>query len=95
MEFIRELFHFLRIRKKLWLANPWPAQLKYKSTFNWPGYIENICKEVNCEKTINAFPEFERENHDVAYKKYFVPNDIHYNVAGNELIADIIIKEIE
>ncbi len=77
------------------LVYPWPAQLKYKSKFDWPDHISKLCEEISCEKTINTFPDFMREDYVSAYKKYFVQDDVRYNKNGNLIVANAILRSIK
>jgi len=95
-----ELYNLLE-RKNISLSVvifPWPQQLE-NDTVNsrhvlmWKKFCEKKCKNF-----INLFPTFFEEKNKNGYlntyKKYFWWNDMHFNYAGNKLVADEIIKVI-
>ena len=78
---------------------PWPQQLEFndknsKHVKMW----ESFC-EKKCVKFINFFPFFFEEKKRTSYlevfKKYYFWNDVHFNVEGNKVIADRLIKEFQ
>ena len=64
--------------------------------FSWQKFGVNLCKQVECTKLINAFPDFEKvKNENIKWKKeiYFLL-DIHFNKNGNKILANKIINEV-
>ena len=75
---------------------PWPQQIekdneKSKHVQMWKKFCENKCTNF-----INLFPVFFKEKRDngylETYKKYYWWNDMHFNIKGNKLVANEIIK---
>lgn len=79
------------------LIYPWPAQLHHKNIFDWPSWIQNLCNELNCSGVIDVFPQFMKksETNPLWLEYYFIKNDVHYNVKGNEIVADTIYNYFE
>ena len=78
------------------LIYPWPAQLAYKSLFNWPKYVEGLCIEIDCAGVINAFPDFlsYKENSQSWQKDLYIRGDMHFNQKGNFILAEIIANRL-
>ena len=78
------------------LIYPWPAQLAYKSLFNWPKYVEGLCIEIDCAGVINAFPDFStyKENSQSWQKDLYIRGDMHFNQKGNFILAEIIANRL-
>ena len=78
---------------------PWPQQLQ-NDTVNSKHVLmwEEFCKN-KCEKFINLFPVFFEEKNKngylETYKKYYWWNDMHFNIEGNRLVAQEIIKNLK
>jgi hypothetical protein len=78
------------------LIYPWPAQLHYEDKFNWSGYVKEMCERLSCSGVIDTIPRFR----DIAtadkdwYRKYYVYGDIHFNEAGNKIVAEEILKSL-
>ncbi len=72
------------------LIYPWPSQLKYKSKFDWPGFIEDACSQMKCDGVIDTTDRFAKyaKNNEYWYKDLYVYGDTHYNTLGNRLVAD-------
>ena len=78
---------------------PWPDQifyddlLKSKQINIWQDFCFN-----RCESFINAFAPFEslkeRYTNEQIYYRYYINGDLHFNVDGNALIADSILKNL-
>ena len=77
------------------LIYPWPAQLAYKNSFDWPKYIEKKCIEINCAGVINTFPGFFsfKENSRFWQKELYIRGDMHFNKKGNYILAEVIASE--
>tara|TARA_B100001121_G_scaffold307355_1_gene328672 strand:+ start:246 stop:1364 length:1119 start_codon:yes stop_codon:yes gene_type:complete len=93
-----ELYKILQ-RKNIDLSlvvYPWPQQLE-NDTVNskhvkmW----ETFCI-MKCKNFINLFPNFFSEKEKLGYlktyKKYFWWNDMHFNIEGNQLVAQELLK---
>jgi len=75
---------------------PWPQQLENdvvnsKHVLMWKKFCENKCTNF-----INLFPFFFKEKDKLGYintyQKYYWWNDMHFNVQGNKLVAQEILK---
>lgn len=75
---------------------PWPGQILYDTensnqTIVW----KEFCKD-KCKAFYNTFPIFFREANmhgkQWVIDKYYINNDVHFNAAGNKIIADILSK---
>jgi len=79
---------------------PWPAQLheiKHSpDRENMQSQIWRSFCEQRCENFVDLFPRYaelvETYGVDQVYSDYFIPGDVHYNVEGNRLIYEEIIK---
>lgn len=78
------------------LAYPWPAQIKFRDSFNWSSFLLEICQKASCDGVIDTIPIFRKKALEDSkwYKKYFVPGDIHYSLEGNKVLAESIRKKI-
>ena len=79
------------------LIYPWPAQLEYKSLFDWPKYVEELCIEIVCSGVINTFPEFltYKKNTKSWQKDLYIRGDMHFNQKGNFILAEIIANQLK
>ena len=79
------------------LIYPWPAQLEYKSLFDWPKYVEELCIEIDCSGVINTFPEFLTYKKNTKYwqKDLYIRGDMHFNKKGNFVLAEIIANQLK
>jgi len=79
---------------------PWPAQInemaKYNSDANLQVDIWHKFCINRCANFINVFPDYFRliKNSSVEdiYQSYFIKGDVHYNIEGNRLISDSLLK---
>ncbi len=78
---------------------PWPQQLEYdvensEQVKMWENFCRNRCKHF-----FNFFPYFFESKNKIGYldtyKKYYWWNDIHFNKAGNKVIAKELIKVLK
>jgi len=79
------------------LIYPWPAQIKYKQKFDWSTYVDSICHEVKCSSVINAhkrFMDYAKSNDELWYKDLYIHGDTHYNVNGNKLVYNELLKNL-
>jgi hypothetical protein len=55
-----------------------------------------MCERLSCSGVIDTIPRFR----DIAtadkdwYRKYYVYGDIHFNEAGNKIVAEEILKSL-
>jgi hypothetical protein len=73
---------------------PWPGQILYdtensKQAIVWKEFCKGKCKAF-----YNAFPIFSREANihgkQWVISKFYINNDVHFNAAGNKIIADVL-----
>jgi hypothetical protein len=72
------------------LIYPWPAQIMYKDKYSWGLHIEKLCKKIKCSGVIDLIDELRQEANFRKknwYSDWYVYGDIHFNSAGNEIIA--------
>ena len=79
------------------MVYPWPSQIWYDDLNSRHVKIWEEWTDDNNVNFINLFPSFIKLNMSASEKldklnKYFIPYDLHYNRAGNELIANEFIK---
>ena len=75
---------------------PWPETLEYgEEYFSWQNFAFELCEFSKCKKLISAFPEFKKVKKKFTHwkKEIYFLNDIHFNVKGNRILADIIYHE--
>jgi hypothetical protein len=72
---------------------PWPAQIKYPQTFNYENWVDLLCKKTKCAGVINTFSDFKVSSSEDWYGKYYLRGDIHFNLKGNQIIADKLISQ--
>ncbi len=78
------------------LIYPWPDTLYYGSEkFDWINFAEEICKDNNCKKVINLFPEFKKIQNESLnwYHDLYIGNDLHISEKGQQIIANKLLKE--
>ena len=80
---------------------PYPAQLIYDTVDSRQVRIWREWCEGKCKSFVSVFPVFfaakdqcSRLEPGCWYLKYFIFGDIHYNAAGNVLVADVVSKRI-
>lgn len=76
---------------------PWPDTLNFgQKYFNFENFSFNLCKLSNCKKVINMYPDFIyiKKNNKEWLNKIFLPNDIHLNAFGHEILAQKILREV-
>lgn len=99
MKFVMEQLYNLLNSKNIKMSvavYPWPQQLQFDKVNSKHVQIwRDFCLD-RCEKFINYFPVFFKEKNNNSflktYKKYYFWNDVHFNKAGNKLIADRLLK---
>ena len=80
---------------------PYPAQLVFDTSDSRQVRIWREWCEGKCKRFISLFPAFfaakeqcPRNQPGCWYLKYFVFGDIHYNAAGNALVADVVSRSL-
>ena len=80
---------------------PWPAQVLHDTAESRQVVIWRDWCEGKCRRFISLFPAFlvmkdhcPRTQPGCWYLNLFVFGDVHYNAAGNDLMADAIIKSL-
>ena len=80
---------------------PWPAQLLHDTVDSRQVQIWREWCEGKCKRFITVFPAFfaakdqwPRLQPGCWYLKYFIVGDIHYNAAGNAVVADVVGKSL-
>ena len=80
---------------------PYPAQLIYDTADSRQVRIWQEWCEDKCRRFISVFPAFFAVKQQCPkftpgcwYSKYFVFGDIHYNAAGNIVVADVVTKSL-
>ena len=76
---------------------PWPGTLKNDQVTNahvtlWKKFCENRCRKFYNFMPL-FFDNFEGKNFYNTYKKFYIENDFHFNVYGNEFIAKSFLNE--
>jgi len=96
------LYNYLAERKiKFSIAvYPWPQTILNDVSYNkhvkmW----EEFCKS-RCVNFINHYPLFMNDKNDQKTKmeivrKYYILNDVHFNVRGNKIVADDFLKKFK
>jgi hypothetical protein len=80
---------------------PYPAQLVFDNADSRQVRIWRDWCEGKCKRFISLFPAFfaaeeqcPRNQPGCWYLKYFIFGDIHYNAAGNRLVADVVSQSL-
>jgi len=80
---------------------PYPAQLIHDNVDSRQVRIWREWCEGKCKRFVSAFPAFFAAKNQCPrlepgcwYLRYFIFGDIHYNAAGNALIADVVGKSV-
>lgn len=78
---------------------PWPGMLIYdKKDSKHVKMWNDFCKK-KCDNFINNFPEFFEHSKKYGYQstidKFYIKGDVHFNEAGNLLIANKFIKNFK
>jgi hypothetical protein len=80
---------------------PWPSQIANDSADSRQVRIWREWCEGRCKRFISLFPAFfavkaqcSRLEPGCWYLKYFIFGDIHYNSAGNALVADVVTNSL-
>ncbi len=76
---------------------PWPEQIKAKDLDSKQVKIWQQFTSENKIAFINFFPNYinaESSNYQPFYDKYFIKGDVHWNEAGNKIVADSLINYI-
>ena len=67
---------------------PWPTEIANKSVHSLNVKLWKTFSDSVGIKFVNLYPLFINETDpDIIYKKYFIPNDIHWNENGHEEVA--------
>jgi hypothetical protein len=76
------------------LIYPWPAQLYHKDKFDWSLYVRDMCRRIGCGGVIDVIPQFRTKVlvDKEWYRDYFIFGDVHFNKAGNKIVADELVK---
>jgi len=86
------------IKAELYLViYPWPDSLEYgQNVFNWEKFSYNLCKDINCTKLINFFPDFtaEKNKSNDWLTKLYIGGDLHITEYSHKIIAEKILKEV-
>ena len=74
---------------------PWPGQIKYDVVESLQVKIWREFCETRCQHFYNLFPAFfkfaEEQGSESVIYRYFFQGDVHFNKAGNEVIARTIL----
>ena len=76
---------------------PWPDTLQFGQThYDLEKFAENLCVLSECKKVINVIDEFNKikTNDQNWLNNLYIYGDLHTNKLGNELISDVIMKEV-
>src|SRR5208283_1485486 len=80
---------------------PWPAQVVHDTADSREVRIWREWCEGKCKRFITLFPvffalkdQFPRSEPGCWYLNYFIFGDMHYNAAGNALVADTVVKSL-
>ena len=76
---------------------PWPDSLEYgQNKFNWEKFSYSLCKDINCTKLINFFPDFiaEKNKTNDWLTKLYIGGDLHITEYSHKIIAKKILKEV-
>ncbi len=80
---------------------PWPAQLVHDTVDSRQVQIWREWCEGKCKRFLSVFPAFfavkqqcRRFEPGCWYSKYFVFGDIHYNSAGNAVVAEVVSESL-
>jgi len=81
---------------------PWPAQIVHDTADSTQVRMWRDWCEGKCKRFVSLFPAFfavkkqcPRMQPGCWYLNYFIFGDVHYNVAGNAMFADAVIKSLE
>lgn len=74
------------------LIYPWPAQMRYQQRFDYEKWVNLLCKKTKCAGVINTFSDFNVNPGEDWYNKYYLKGDIHFNLRGNQVIADKLLR---
>jgi hypothetical protein len=66
---------------------PWPAQLFHTEVPCRNRQLWTRWARENRVPFLDLYPAFQREPWEAAVKRYFIPGDVHWNAAGNALVA--------
>jgi hypothetical protein len=74
---------------------PSPYQLTASNLAGIPVTFWQEFTEKNSTEFLNLFPVFiGNEPPEIVYPKYFIKGDVHWNEAGNRLVAEAVLKHI-
>ena len=76
---------------------PWPDTLQFgQAHFNLEKFAEELCVTSKCKKLINVIDEFNKikKNDPNWLNNLYIHKDKHTNKLGNQIISDVIMKEI-
>jgi len=80
---------------------PWPAQILHDTVDSRQVQIWREWCEGKCKRFITVFPAFfaakdqcPRLQPGCWYMKYYIVGDIHYNAAGNAVVAEVVSKSL-
>ena len=83
----------------IFLIYPWPNQLVFEdSHFDWSQFIRTICEEGSCAGVIDLFPAMRgyKQVHPTNwYTNLYVTGDSHFNVRGNRMIAEHVLRFLD
>jgi hypothetical protein len=75
--------------------HPWPAQLYHRER---PCRSRQLWTEWALEREVGAldlYPAFQSMAWETAVQRYYVPGDVHWNAAGNALVARIFLEAVK
>ena len=74
---------------------PWPSIIDQRDPYNIQvGFWEKYCT-MNNIGFINLYPYFINEtNPTEMIQQYFIPGDVHWNIEGNQYVAEVLLKHL-
>lgn len=76
------------------LIYPWPAQFTHESHFSYREWVRSVCTKLTCDGVIDTYDGFLRYKLENWYDKFFLRGDIHFNVEGNKIIFEEILRTL-
>lgn len=74
---------------------PWPAQLFHAEVPCRNRQLWTRWARENRVPFLDLYPAFQRQPWEEAVKRYFIPGDVHWNAAGNALVADEFLDAVK
>ncbi len=77
--------------------HPWPAQLHHADQLGLQARIWSAWCRDRCAHFINLYPAFEQRKQALGeawYDALYIPGDVHFNEAGNRLIAEGVAAQL-